>query len=228
MLILAKIWQNLKFDTVLCLYFYVLCCNYLPVGVSPIMERSKASLFAFCSSFHSLYLSFFKKSRKSVNVTSAFLTQFKASPSFSLAASGYLSRLSLSRDASGILNLLQILVTSICIMLTLLVSIFLFSLSTSASLFSAEKGGMISSSGSGFICVVTLWGCLMSDLVQPTLGVKSRFKFLDVFSGSSPPEISVPDNNEITRLTVGRVKPLLDLHRLCARQAIMIPYEAWT
>ena len=68
----------------------------------------------------------------------------------------------------------------------------------------------------------------MSDLVQPTLGVKSRFKFLDVFSGSSPPEISVPDNNEITRLTVGRVKPLLDLHRLCARQAIMIPYEAWT
>ena len=34
--------------------------------------------------------------------------------------------------------------------------------------------------------------------------------------------------NGRTRLTVGRVKPLLDLHRLCARQAIMIPYEAWT
>ena len=60
----------------------------------------------------------------------------------------------------------------------------------------------------------------MSDLVQPTLGVKSRFKFLDVFSGSSPPEISVPDNNEITRFTVGRVKPLLDLHRICACDAI--------
>ena len=32
----------------------------------------------------------------------------------------------------------------------------------------------------------------------------------------------------ITRLTVGRVKPFLDLHRLCAHDAIMIPYKAWT
>ena len=31
-----------------------------------------------------------------------------------------------------------------------------------------------------------------------------------------------------TRLTVGTVKSLLDLHRLCAHDAIMIPYEAWT
>ena len=30
-----------------------------------------------------------------------------------------------------------------------------------------------------------------------------------------------------TRLTVGRVKPLLDLHRLSAREAIMIPYNMY-
>ena len=30
-------------------------------------------------------------------------------------------------------------------------------------------------------------------------------------------------NVKLTRLTVGRVKPLLDLHRLCARDAIMTP-----
>ena len=40
--------------------------------------------------------------------------------------------------------------------------------------------------------VITLWGCRMSDLVQPTLGFRSRFMCLDVFSGSSPPEINVP------------------------------------
>ena len=32
----------------------------------------------------------------------------------------------------------------------------------------------------------------------------------------------------ITRLKVGRVKPLLDLHRLCAHDAIMIPYKVWS
>ena len=33
--------------------------------------------------------------------------------------------------------------------------------------------------------------------------------------------------NKRTRLTFGRVKPLLDLHRLCARNAIMIPFKVW-
>ena len=38
-----------------------------------------------------------------------------------------------------------------------------------------------------------------------------------------------PSNKVIlTRPTVGRVKPLLDLHRLCSPDAIMIPYKAWT
>ena len=32
----------------------------------------------------------------------------------------------------------------------------------------------------------------------------------------------------ISRLTVGRVEPLLDLHRLCALDAIMIPYKVWS
>ena len=35
------------------------------------------------------------------------------------------------------------------------------------------------------------------------------------------------NNQESTRPTVGRVKPLLELHRLCARDAIMIPYRGW-
>ena len=34
--------------------------------------------------------------------------------------------------------------------------------------------------------------------------------------------------NSLTRLTVGRVKPLLDLHRLSAGDAIMIPFKVWS
>ena len=32
----------------------------------------------------------------------------------------------------------------------------------------------------------------------------------------------------LTRLTVGRVKPFLDLHRLSAHDVIMIPYKVWS
>ena len=34
-------------------------------------------------------------------------------------------------------------------------------------------------------------------------------------------------SRRITRLTVGRVKPLLDLHKLCALDAVMIPGLVW-
>ena len=50
-----------------------------------------------------------------------------------------------------------------------------------------------------------------------------------VVEGSLPfgLEISIIDYMRGTRLTVGRVEPYFDLHKLCARDAIMIPLRGW-